>query len=66
MAVAVVALVIAGAGGAPTVMVKARVPVPASFVAEMEPVYMPAANGVPVIRPVLGLTPNPVGRPLAP
>ncbi len=63
--VAVVALVTTGIC-ADTVSVRVAVPVPALFVAVSVIVFVPAAIGVPEIRPVDVLTDTPAGKPVAP
>jgi len=64
VAVALLALVMTGAGGT-TVIVNDAVPVPPAFVATNDTVAVPAVAGVPEIAPVLVLTLNPAGSPLA-
>lgn len=66
MAVAVAALEITGGGGAFTVSVRPRLPVPVEFVAERVTVREPVVRVVPEIRPVEALTLRPEGRLLAP
>ena len=62
---AVVALVMTGAAGT-IVRLREAVPVPPAFVADRLTVNVPAAVGVPEIRPVVVLTLNPAGKLLAP
>ena len=54
--------------GDPAVTVSARLelPVPELLVALMVTVEVPAAVGVPEIKPVVALTDRPAGRPVAP
>ena len=61
---AAVALEITGAGTA-TVNARTALPVPALFVALRPTVDVPAAVGVPEMRPVLVLTFSPAGSPIA-
>ena len=60
-----VALEITGAGTA-TVSVRVALPVPVLFVALSVMVEVPAAVGVPEMRPVLMFTLRPAGKPVAP
>ena len=53
-------------GAVLTVSVSVADPVPAAFVALMVTVKLPATVGAPKIAPVLGLTVNPAGNPVAP
>lgn len=48
------------------VKVSVAVPVPLAFVALIVTLYVPAAVGVPEIKPVFVLTVRPAGRPVAP
>jgi hypothetical protein len=48
------------------VSVSVAVPVPAAFVALNVTVEVPAALGAPVIKPLVVLTDNPAGNPVAP
>ena len=61
------ALVITGAepAAAPIVRTKVAVPVPAAFVALIVVFVVPAAVGVPEMRPLLVLTLKPDGNPVA-
>ena len=61
---AVLALVIAGAGGL-IVNVTAMLPVPPALVADTVTDDVAAVVGVPEIRPVAVLTLNPAGKPVA-
>ena len=61
---AVPELLITGAGGL-IVIVNVAVPVPPAFVAPIVTDETPVAVGVPVIFPVLVLTLNPAGKPVA-
>ena len=67
MPVALVALLITGAGGfaALIVNVSVAVPVPPELVALNETVDVPAPDGVPEITPVEVFTDKPEGRPVA-
>jgi len=58
-------LVMTGGGGL-IVKVSVAVPVPLAFVALIVTLYVPAAVGVPEIKPVFVLTVRPAGRPVAP
>ena len=49
-----------------TVRVRVAVPVPDPLVALRATVDVPAAVGVPEIKPVVGLTERPAGSPVAP
>jgi len=60
-----VALVIAGFAAA-MVSDKVALPVPVLFVALSVTVDVPAAVGVPAMRPVLVFTLSPAGKPVAP
>ena len=60
-----VELVITGAGAA-MVKVSVAVPVPVELVADKLTVDVPAAVGVPEMRPVEVFTERPEGRPVAP
>ena len=62
---AVVGLLITGAGGA-MVRVSVAFPVPPLLVALSVTVEVPAVVGVPEINPVAVLTETPAGRPVAP
>ncbi len=62
---AVVALVMTGFAMA-IVSVRVALPVPVPFVALSVTLDVPAALGVPEMRPVVVLTLNPVGSPVAP
>ena len=53
-----------GAVGA-TVKTRVALPVPPEFVALIVTFVVPGANGVPLMTPVLELTDNPAGSPLA-
>ena len=64
VAEAVVALVITGKPGL-TVKARVAVPMPEAFVALNAAAKVPVAVGVPVIAPVLALTLNPEGKPVA-
>ena len=55
-----------GAPGLLIVKVRVAAPVPALLVALKVTVETPTAVGVPVIKPVLGLTERPAGNPVAP
>jgi len=55
---------IAVSGGKITIW-RLAVPVPSELVAEMETLNVPATVGVPEINPVMVLTVNPVGKPVA-
>jgi hypothetical protein len=59
-----VALVIAGLATV-TVSTKVAVPDPAALVAPIVTLVVPVAVGVPVTRPVVALTDNPAGSPVA-
>ena len=59
------ALVIEGAGGT-TVITSVAVPVPPALLALIVTLVVPVALGVPLITPVLVLTLNPAGNPVAP
>ena len=61
---ALLALVIVGATGL-MVSVRVAVPVPLALVAVRVTVELPAALGVPEIRPVVALTDRPEGNPVA-
>ena len=65
--VAEVLLVMIGAGGvAATIVIESvALPVPPAFVAEIVVFVVPADVGVPEIKPVVVLTDNPAGRPVA-
>ena len=62
---AVVPLVITG-GATLTASVSVALPVPVPLVALMVTLEVPAAVGVPEMRPVLVFTVSPAGRPVAP
>jgi len=61
---AVLLLVITGAGGV-TFSVSVVLPVPSLFVALTVTVEVPAAEGVPEIKPELVFTVRPAGKPVA-
>ncbi len=54
-----------GLPAAATVSVSVKFPVPEALVAPRVTVLVPLALGVPVIAPVVVLTDNPAGKPLA-
>jgi len=58
-------LVITG-GTAVTVSVSVALPVPPPFVALVVTLETPAAVGIPEIRPEVGFTVRPAGKPIAP
>ena len=58
--------VTAGLGAAVMVIVRARLPDPPTLVAVMVALKVPATDAVPETTPVLVLTLNPAGRPVAP
>ena len=62
---AVVELVMEGAGGAFIVIAKAVDPVPPALVALIVALVLPVTVVVPEITPLLVLTVSPVGRPVA-
>jgi hypothetical protein len=63
--VALVALVITGAGGGLMAIVKVTLPVPPALVALIVTVKVPAAVGVPEISPVAVFTVKPAGNGVA-
>ncbi len=62
---AVVALVMTGAGGLLTVNVKVMFPVPPELVALKSTLEVPAMVGAPVIKPVAVFKDKPTGSPVA-
>ena len=64
MPLAFVALVMTGVAGA-TRIIRFPLPVPPEFVAERVMVVLPAADGVPVMAPVLAFKLKPTGRVVA-